>query len=244
VAVAGDRDGDVDAGADGGPDESRDTLRPVCQDLHCQGNRVDVGAVIRNDTQGQYYYCEFTEGPGVVDQYRSEKSSSSGRSIPILVSIVSVVQSGGRHDRHTEHLCEQERDDKTEPRPKEHLPPRLSARLINGIISSIARPSSGKSVDHRAVRQDRSQFRGAGAPIDSHKVAAVSKDSEKDEEDDCCRDPGPELVGVHDFVAESRDSESQDGDYNNADRALDVAVDCLDELGPDDRVNGRPTDTG
>ena len=46
VAVARDRDGDVDACTDGCPDESGDALRPVCQDLDGKGNTVDVGAVV------------------------------------------------------------------------------------------------------------------------------------------------------------------------------------------------------
>jgi hypothetical protein len=49
---------------------------------------------------------------------------------------------------------------------------------------------------------------------------------------------------VHDLVAEGGDAECADGDDDDADGAFDIAVDCLDELGTYDRVDGRPADAG
>ena len=116
--------------------------------------------------------------------------------------------------------------------------------MVDGVVGGIRRPASGESIDHGAIRQDRAQFGCTCAPLNGNKVTAVSEDPEKDDEDDGGGDPRPEFVGVHDFVAECGDAEGADGDDDNADGAFDVAVDCLDELGADDRVDGRPADAG
>ena len=84
----------------------------------------------------------------------------------------------------------------------------------------------------------------AGAPFDCNEIAAVGEDSEKNEEDNRSWDPGPELVGVHYLIAKGGDGERADGDNDNASRAFDIAVDCLDELGADDRIDGGPADAG
>ena len=116
--------------------------------------------------------------------------------------------------------------------------------MVDGVVGGIRRPASGESVDNRPIRQNGSQFGCTCAPLNGNKVTAVSEDPEKDDEDNRGGDPGPEFVGVHDFVAEGGDAEGADGDDDNADGAFDVAVDCLDELGADDRVDGRPADAG
>jgi hypothetical protein len=72
----------------------------------------------------------------------------------------------------------------------------------------------------------------------------VGENSEQNDEDNRSRDPRPELVSVHDLVAKGGDAERADGDDDDANGAFDVAVDCLDELGADDRVDGRPADAG
>ena len=116
--------------------------------------------------------------------------------------------------------------------------------MVDGVVGGIRRPASGESVDNRPIRQNGSQFGCTCAPLNGNKVTAVSEDPEKDDEDDGGGDPRPEFVGVHDFVAECGNAEGADGDDDNADGAFDVAVDCLDELGADDRVDGRPADAG
>jgi len=72
----------------------------------------------------------------------------------------------------------------------------------------------------------------------------VGEDAKEDEEDDEGWDPGPEFVGVHDFVAERGHDKGADGDDDNASGAGNVWVDGRDELGADDRVDGGPADAG
>ena len=68
--------------------------------------------------------------------------------------------------------------------------------------------------------------------------------AEYDEEDDRTGDPRPELIGVHDFVAEDGDEPRRRCDYNDARIAGDVGVDGIDELGADYDIHSGPAHTG
>lgn len=52
--------------------------------------------------------------------------------------------------------------------------------------------------------------------------------AEYDEEDDQTRDPRPELVDMHNFVAEDGDNPRRRRDYDDASVARDVGVDGVD----------------
>ena len=52
--------------------------------------------------------------------------------------------------------------------------------------------------------------------------------AEYDEEDDETWDPGPELVGMHNFVAEDGDEPCRRGDYDDASITGNISVDGVD----------------
>ena len=62
VGVAGDRDCAVDGGGDEGPDEARDVLGVVGEDLDAEADAVDVGAVVADDGEGDDDEAEVAEG--------------------------------------------------------------------------------------------------------------------------------------------------------------------------------------
>lgn len=68
--------------------------------------------------------------------------------------------------------------------------------------------------------------------------------TEHDEEDDESGDPAPVLVGVHDLVSGKGDEESSKGNDEDTGVTRNIPVDRVEELGTDDGVGSRPTDTG
>ena len=78
MAVAGDGDGAVDEGADEGPDEARHGLRPAAHDLQAEGHAVDVGAVVRDDAQGQHDEAELPEAPQRREQHCGQQAPDPG----------------------------------------------------------------------------------------------------------------------------------------------------------------------
>lgn len=52
--------------------------------------------------------------------------------------------------------------------------------------------------------------------------------AEYDEEDDGAGDPGPELVGVHNFVAEDGDEPRRRRNYDDASISGNIVVDGID----------------
>lgn len=72
----------------------------------------------------------------------------------------------------------------------------------------------------------------------------MSELANHDQEDDEGRDPGPELIRMHDFVAEERDEEGAYGDDDDACVARDIIVDRVDELSANNDVDRRPADAG
>ena len=73
---------------------------------------------------------------------------------------------------------------------------------------------------------------------------AVCEFSEHDQENDEAGYPGPEFVGVHDFVAEHGDKPGAGSDYNYTSIAWDIGVDSIDQLGADNHVHCRPANAG
>ena len=57
--------------------------------------RISVTYVVRYYRQREDYHAEFAKGAGVVDQNCSEEAAGSGGSVSLLITVVTVVQSGG-----------------------------------------------------------------------------------------------------------------------------------------------------
>ena len=73
----------------------------------------------------------------MVDQDGAEETTSARSLVALLVSVVPAIESSSGHDRDTKHLSEQQRDNETQPGPKEHLSPRLCGRLVDSVVCSI-----------------------------------------------------------------------------------------------------------
>lgn len=71
----------------------------------------------------------------------------------------------------------------------------------------------------------------------------MSEDAQNDDEDDGCREPRPELIGVHDLVAEESDEQRADRHDDDASIAWDVVIDGVDELSSNDTVDCAPSES-
>lgn len=116
--------------------------------------------------------------------------------------------------------------------------------MVDGVVCRVGRPACSEAVDDGAKGEDAAHLGDAHAHGDVDEVAAVAEDADDDEEDDEGRDPRPELVDVHDLVAEDGDEEGAHGDDDDACEAWHVAVDRVDELRADDAVDCGPAETG
>ncbi len=72
----------------------------------------------------------------------------------------------------------------------------------------------------------------------------MCKYAEDNEEDDECRDPGPELVGVDNLVPKNADEKGQDGNDDDTGKAWNIMIHGVDKLSTDNRVYTGPADTG
>ena len=99
MRVARDRNRNVDGCAHGGPDEARHALCPApAQDLDGQTDRVDVGAVVGDDAQGEDDEAELAEAAEGPEEDGAEETSCPGRFVAVHVLVVAVVEGGGGHD--------------------------------------------------------------------------------------------------------------------------------------------------
>ena len=73
--------------------------------------------------------------------------------------------------------------------------------------------------------------------------SAVREFAQYDEEDDQTGDPRPELVVMHDFVAEDGDEPRRRCDYDDASIARNVVVDRVDQLGANYDIHSGPAHT-
>lgn len=83
MAVAWDGDGAVHKSADEGPDETRDGLGPTTQQLQTEGQAVDIGAVVRDDTEGQNDKTELAKAAEGWEQYGGEEAADAGLGVAV-----------------------------------------------------------------------------------------------------------------------------------------------------------------
>lgn len=69
----------------------------------------------------------------------------------------------------------------------------------------------------------------------------MGKNTEDNDEHNCGWNPGPEFVGVNNFVAEECDEQRADGNDDDAGIAWHVVIDSVDQFGTDNGVYSRPT---
>jgi hypothetical protein len=108
MCVAWNRNCNVDSGSHGGPNESGHSLCPSStKDLNCETDRVNVWAVVRDDTQAQYDEAELAEAAQGAEKYCAQETSSARCGISIRVLVLAVVECGGSHDSDAKHLGEE-----------------------------------------------------------------------------------------------------------------------------------------
>ena len=120
MTVARNGNGAVHEGADEGPDEPRDGLRPAPQQLQTKGHAVDVGAIVRDDAEGQNDEAKLPEAAQGREQHGGEESADAG--LVVAVGEGGVVD-GRRRDGQAQHFGEAERDDETGVGPGEGFDP-------------------------------------------------------------------------------------------------------------------------
>jgi len=116
--------------------------------------------------------------------------------------------------------------------------------LVHRVIGRTTRPSRREAVHDATKAKRTSELTGTDAHRDIDKGSRVSKDTEDDDEDYRSWYPRPELVGVHNLVAEESHEQSAKGDDEDSSEARDVDVDGVDQLRTYDRVDGRPPKAG
>lgn len=237
VTVPWDGNGDVYSSCNCSPNVSRHTLGVSRKDLDGQSDGVDVGAVVGNDGQGEDDQAEFTKGSEVIDENGAEETTGLALRIASCVAVVAAVEIGGAHDGDAKHLSEEEGNDQTNPGEKEDFLARLRDGLVNSVVRSIRCPTSAEAVDCGAEGEDAAQLGSPDSHFDVHKVSAVGKDPKSDEEDDGRWNPGPELIGVDNLVAEKADSECTECDDEDASESRNVVIYSIDKLGAYDGVD-------
>lgn len=245
MRVSRNGDCDVDTGTYSSPDEPRHTLRPLsAQDLDCQTDGVDVGAVVGDNTQSQNDEAEFAKATKRSKKYSAEETSRSGSLVAICVLVVAVVQRSSGHDRYAQHLSEEKRNDETDPDGKEDLRPRLVTGLVDCVVCCVAGPSCCETVDDTSKAEHTSQFAGAYTHWDVDEGSGVGEDAKDDDEDDGSRNPGPEFIDVDDLVTKERHAQCAKSDDEDTSVAWNIVVDGIDQLSANDRVHRRPAKAG
>lgn len=147
-------------------------------------------------------------------------------------------------DGEAEHFREEKREDETDPSPGESFDAGNGVRLVDCIISCIARPSCREAEDRGCETENTACFAVADFHGEVDKSSRVGEFAEDDEEDDKRWDPGVEFVVVDYLVAEKGDDEGRSGDDDDTGVARDVAVHGVEELGANNDVDGGPADAG
>ena len=122
MTVARDGNGAVHQRADERPDEPRHGLRPPTHQLQTERHAVDIGAIVRDDAEGQDHEAELPEAAEGREQYGREKPADAGLVVAVGVALVDGIEGRGR-DGQTEHFGEAEGRYKTAPCPKEGFDP-------------------------------------------------------------------------------------------------------------------------
>jgi len=240
VGVARDGDGAVDERGDKGPDEARDVLGVVGEDLHAEADAVDVGAVVADDGQRDDDQAELAEGAERREYLRQQAADGV---VGVRGRVRRVVDGGGG-DGEPQAFDERQGQHQADEDPEEHFGARRVGGLVAGVVGGVAGPARGEAEDRGREGEHAAGFDGARSHGQVGEGAAVGEDAEDDEEDDEARHPGDHLVVVDCFVAEAGDDEGARGDDDDAGPAGDVRVDGVDELGADDDVDGAPAETG
>ena len=118
MAVARDGNGAVHQRADERPNEPRHRLRPTTHQLQTERHAVDVGAIVRDDAEGQNHEAELPEAAEGREQHGREESADAGLFVAVGVAFVDGVEGRGC-DGQAEHFGEAEGRDETAPCPKE-----------------------------------------------------------------------------------------------------------------------------
>lgn len=239
VIVSRNGNNDEDDSSDQSPDEARDLLRPSSENLQTKSERVNVGAVVRDDAQSENDHAEFAEATKL-EQDNAEKTTD--RVLGVRIKIGCVIDSRGR-DRETEPLGEAKRKEQAAEHANKNLDRAGVGWLVDRVVSSIGRPAGSKAENGAGEGKEVTRARGAHDHGNVVKVSGVSKGAKKDEEHDEAGNPTPELVHMNDLVAEQSDQEcAETNDYDSSKRR-NVAIDGVDDLGSNNDVRRRPSQT-
>ena len=146
MAVAWDGDGAVHERADERPDEARDGLRPATEQLQAEGHAVDVGAIVRDDAEGQDDEAELAEAAEGWEEHGGEEPADAGLLVAVCVAGVSGV-GDRRRDGQTEHFGETKGQDETAICPSKGLDSGDGYRLVYRVVGCVTRPAGPESID-------------------------------------------------------------------------------------------------
>lgn len=147
-------DGNVHTCSNESPAVTWDSLSPATENLHGQGNGVDIGAVVGNDRECKHYEAEFAKGTKWWEKNSCEKPTRAGSIVSLLVYVVTAVDRSSRHDSNTEHFSEKKGDNEPEPCSEEDLLAALGGLLIDGVVSGVRSPASSETIDNGSKGQN------------------------------------------------------------------------------------------
>lgn len=137
VPVARNGNSAVNESSDESPDEARNSLRDLGEELEGERDRVDVGAVVCNNGESEDNEAELTELSQRWYNDCREKTADSRCVVAVNVDVFTVVGSHGCSDCSTQHLREEKRKDESQPRPDEDRLAGAVNWLVNGVVCSI-----------------------------------------------------------------------------------------------------------
>lgn len=150
VVVTGDTDGKGDARGEESPDEPRHALRSPAQHLQRQADRVDVGAVVGDNGQGQDDEAELAETAERL-KHGCDQAAVDGGSVAFGVLVVNSVAHLRRgHDGDAKELSEEQGNNQTKPCRKEDQTTALGLWLVDGVVGGVAGPAGCETIDSRS----------------------------------------------------------------------------------------------
>ena len=213
-------------------------LGGTSHELERKSDGVDVGAVVGNDGESKNDKAELTEFAQRRNDDSGDQSSNVRSVISIHVDVLSTIVGHCGSDGCTEHLSEEEREDKTTPCPEEDCLAGSVYGLINSVISCVRSPAGSETEDRGSERESSSSFRDSDSHWDVVEFSGLGECSKNDEEDDEAWNPGESLIGVHNLVAEAGDDECRDCDNQNSSPSRHVVVYSMEELSANNNVDG------
>jgi len=152
MRISWDCDGNISTSSNSDPDETRNLLSPLSENLQSQGDRVNVWNVVANDGQSEDDEAEFAKATKWWEKDSSQETTNTSAGVSIHISVITSIDGSGREDGSAQELSEEKREDESSKGGEENLGSAVGVSLIDSVISSITRPARSETEDDGTER--------------------------------------------------------------------------------------------